>query len=295
MQRLARSVTWAGAIAAFPAVASAQGSAPPRPTTAIAVADAYAVAPGDSVRVGVLFRITPGWHVFWRYPGEVGLPTEVEFGLPGGFTSSSIQWPIPRSFSQPGDLFGIGYADSFLIWTTVVVPESFPIGRTVPIRVKADWMNCLDVCVFGSADLRLPLAVSPQRVPVNVARFEAWERRLPLDPSSPRAPALAGVRGALPPAGDKVRLAVSVDWPSAPGRVEWLPAPEQALFIDNVQLQTEGRRSEISFDASVPGGESLASDTLESLLVATEADGSRSAFVFPVPLTASVKPKSSLD
>jgi hypothetical protein len=147
-------------------------------------------------------------------------------------------------------------------------------------------MNCLDICIFGSADLLLPLAVSSQRAPVNVARFQAWARRLPLDPDVPNAPALAGVRGTLSPAGDKVRLAVFVDWPAAPGWVEWLPAPEPALFIDNIRLQTEGRRSEITFDASVPDGESLASDTLESLLVATDADGSRSAFVFPVPLTA---------
>src|SRR5262250_2054351 len=36
-------------------------------------------APGRVARVGVLFTLDPGWHVYWRNPGEAGLPTRLAF------------------------------------------------------------------------------------------------------------------------------------------------------------------------------------------------------------------------
>ncbi len=39
------------------------------------VADTSAVAPGKSFTVGLLLRMAPGWHTYWKFSGDAGLPT----------------------------------------------------------------------------------------------------------------------------------------------------------------------------------------------------------------------------
>jgi len=38
---------------------------------------------GPAVRLGLLLDLDPGWHVYWRTPGDVGLPTEVDWDVLG--------------------------------------------------------------------------------------------------------------------------------------------------------------------------------------------------------------------
>ena len=44
--------------------------------------DASSVAPGDRVRVGVLFDLDPGWHIYWRHSGDSGLATMLSWRRP---------------------------------------------------------------------------------------------------------------------------------------------------------------------------------------------------------------------
>ena len=42
------------------------------------IADTNAVAQGKSFTVGLFLRIAPGWHTYWKYSGDAGLPTEIK-------------------------------------------------------------------------------------------------------------------------------------------------------------------------------------------------------------------------
>src|SRR5262245_51255782 len=54
----------------------------PRVAATLLVDQAQAV-PGGRVRAGVLLKMDPGWHIYWRNPGEAGLPSEVELRVAG--------------------------------------------------------------------------------------------------------------------------------------------------------------------------------------------------------------------
>ena len=45
--------------------------------------DVAQVKAGDAFRVGVRFRMDPGWHIYWKNPGESGLASEVTWDTPG--------------------------------------------------------------------------------------------------------------------------------------------------------------------------------------------------------------------
>jgi thiol:disulfide interchange protein/DsbC/DsbD-like thiol-disulfide interchange protein len=111
-------------------------------------------------------RITPesGWHIYWRNPGDSGLPTALNWTLPQGVTAGALQWPYPHR-SQLGDIVNYGYDGETLLPVQLQVPAEWPAGQPVPLQAKAKWLVCKDVCIPGSADLSLSLPLAQAGTP----------------------------------------------------------------------------------------------------------------------------------
>jgi len=75
------------------------------------LADTNAIVPGKPFTVGLLLRMAPGWHTYWKFSGDAGLPTELKWKLPPGWKIGEVQWPIPLKTIDPGDIQTYGYVD----------------------------------------------------------------------------------------------------------------------------------------------------------------------------------------
>ena len=132
-----------------PAVRSARA-------TATLVSETDAVAPGQPFRVGLRLNMAPGWHTYWRNPGDAGVAPELTFTLPQGATAGPVTWPAP-AIEHEGPLTTFGYTGDLLLPVTL----SGAAGA-VPVQLHAEWLICAKVCVPESGDFRLDL---PQGVP----------------------------------------------------------------------------------------------------------------------------------
>ena len=47
---------------------------------------------GKEFIVGLKFKLTPGWHIYWKNPGDSGLPPEINWNLPEGIEFKEILW-----------------------------------------------------------------------------------------------------------------------------------------------------------------------------------------------------------
>ena len=66
------------------------------------------VRPGDTVWAGVDMKMDPGWHTYWKNPGDSGIATQIKWLLPPGVNAGDIQWPLPKKASALSDsLFSI--------------------------------------------------------------------------------------------------------------------------------------------------------------------------------------------
>ena len=81
------------------------------PVAARLVPEAGSVVPGGTLWVDLHLDIDPGWHVYWRNPGDSGLPTEIAWKLPAGFSAGEIAWPAPERFVL-GTIGNYGYSGS---------------------------------------------------------------------------------------------------------------------------------------------------------------------------------------
>src|SRR5688572_9427541 len=61
------------ALPASAAVRPAQAGDKPHPVLARLVADRDVVAPGGTVRLGVLLEQHEDWHTYWKAPGDIGM------------------------------------------------------------------------------------------------------------------------------------------------------------------------------------------------------------------------------
>ena len=116
------------------------------------MAEATAIVPGEPITVGVLLRMVPHWHTYWKFPGDAGLPTEIKWDLPPDWKVGEIQWPIPLKLKEPGDIQIYGYHDEVLLMQELTPPASLT-GSTVKLAAQASWLVCEKICIPGGAKL----------------------------------------------------------------------------------------------------------------------------------------------
>jgi thiol:disulfide interchange protein DsbD len=142
------------------------------------VADTSAIVPGKQFSVGLLLRMAPGWHTYWKYSGDAGLPTEIKWNLPTGWKVSEIEWPIPLKTVDPGDIQTYGYQDEVLLIQEITPPAKID-NSPAKLSAQADWLVCERICIPGSAKLELELPTSTTADPKNTDLFARYRRLLP--------------------------------------------------------------------------------------------------------------------
>ena len=173
------SLALALAVAALTALAQTT----PRHTKLSLIAETDAVQAGRPLHLGIRLQMEPGWHTYWRNPGDAGLPTRVKWTLPPGFEAGEVRWPYPQRFTQ-GPVGSYGYAHEVLLLVEVVVPASLSDAE-VRIGAHVDWLECQEACLPGKTDLSLVLPVRTSARPgPESASFADTRGRLPVsDPA----------------------------------------------------------------------------------------------------------------
>ncbi|HUU28400.1 MAG TPA: protein-disulfide reductase DsbD domain-containing protein [archaeon] len=164
------------------------------------IADRTVIEPGKKFRLGLLFRIAEGSHIYWLNPGDAGLAPEVDWRLPEGFRPGPLLWPVPERIKEPGDLYVNVYENEVLLFTWVKPPEKLD-AASVTLGAEARWLVCRKVCTMGSAraELELPVGEGSERQSMEEEIFKRYAPRVPR------------------PAEDYPALKLSARWADKPG------------------------------------------------------------------------------
>lgn len=197
----------------------------------------------DSTLIGVRFKIDPEWHLYWRYPGDTGLATQIKFSLPPGSYASEIMWPTPVKFMQAGGLVGYGYENEVILLSNVRIPAS---ERGKDITIEARWIGCsMKLCVPGRATFKIKGSELGKSDNSKTQDLTSWRAKLP----SSLTADVAAVE-VHKSEGSSVRRSFEVvyDWKAAPGNLEWFPDLGRSHKIFNTIIKTEGVKSTVTFE-----------------------------------------------
>ena len=124
-------------------------------------------APGSTAIVAVRQDIEPGWHTYWRNPGDSGGATTLTWTLPSGVAAGDIVWPLPERQRLAG-LMNYGYSGEVYLPVPIEIPASARIGTTIPLTVRALFFVCsAEMCVPDELTLRLDLPVREGAAPLD--------------------------------------------------------------------------------------------------------------------------------
>lgn len=195
------------------------------------VADVNAVVPGKPLTVGLLLKMAPHWHTYWRFSGDAGLPTEIKWNLPPGWKAGEIQWPLPFRMIDPGDIETYGYDNEVMLLQEITPPASVP-DSSIKLAAEASWLVCEKLCIPGSANLQIGLPVSDKNAAANEDLFTRYRRSLPQKWPEGKVASATWSRG-----GQELQLTVEsaalANYPAA----DFFPLPDANVVVGHPKTE----------------------------------------------------------
>jgi thiol:disulfide interchange protein len=210
--------------------------------------DTDAVVPGKPLTVGLLLRMAPAWHTYWKFSGDAGLPSEVKWKLPAGWKIGEIQWPIPLKTIDPGDIQTYGYENEVLLMQEITPPTKLD-SSSVKLYADASWLVCERICIPGGVTLQLELPVSTTSQPANTELFTHYRRLL-----AQNWPGANVARVDWSRVGTDLRLKVASETLASHPAVDFFPLPEQNTVVGHPRIESRNN-NEIVFRIPIESSE----------------------------------------
>lgn len=254
----------------------------PRPDAPENLVRARLVAESTSLQrqrsgwLAVELTIKPGWHTYWRNPGDSGLATSIKWMLPQGVATGPTVWPRPERFVSRS-IVGYGYSAHVALLAKVTVPARFASDRIV-IGASVSWLACSDICIPGSETLKLSLPVSNAVPKADSAQVSLFAR------TRPRIPRPAPFEATFTMDQDQIRLHFPRAAVSGVGKLSAAFYPFDSSLIDHGAPQAvvqHKQRIELTLRRSPASSDQLGA--LDGLLVVEErAEGNVKSNAFDV-------------
>jgi DsbC/DsbD-like thiol-disulfide interchange protein len=223
------------------------------------VSESDAPRSGDTVTLALAMRPNPGWHGYWKNPGDAGAETRVAWRLPPGAAAGELRYPVPDRLTVAG-LMNYVFKGPYAHLVDLRVPEGLAPGTPIPIRARVDYLVCTEeICVPEQADVALDLRVGEGAVALDRrARFDAWHRAMPRP---------LGAEGRFESIGGRLRLAVPLPTTVDVEDPYFFPLTDAA--IDHGARQAVSRNGEMLIVETEAG---RAADGLSELGLVEECD-----------------------
>ncbi len=236
------------------------------------VAATTAVGQGDEVRAALEFQLKKGWKIYWRNPGDAGLPPMPKWDASENISGVETEWPVPERFS----IFGFetfGYEDAVLLPLKVSLEEA---GKATTLGGIVDYLVCEEVCIPYRASVSLDLPAGEATPSRFVHEIDRYRARVPVVQNAESATQVAGLSliGLASEGGDgdsTLIVEIASDRPLATPDV-MIEGPVGAAFSKPQMVLSEtGDAARLTMTAT--GIDVAALDTAELTLTIT--DGNR--------------------
>ncbi len=245
------------------------------------VAEREGFVPGEATWFAIDQKVIDGWHVFWKNPGDAGLPLDLGWTLPPGYEVGEILHPVPQ-FIPVGPLASFAHEGQPGFLISVAAPEDAVPGEVVNIVIDALWQACEEICVPEETQFEFS-------VPVLATA----------DIRSETALLFARARAALPEVLDNparferrggAYLLTIDNWDgTAPADAFFFPRPDG--LITPAAAQTISLANDALTVSMEPGWTDAGeADVVDGVLAYKRADGGRAGYQVAAAITGSLAP-----
>jgi DsbC/DsbD-like thiol-disulfide interchange protein len=101
---------------------------------------------------GVAIQLQPGWHTYWRTPGDSGVPPRFDFSKSDNVEAVTVLWPAPRKFDDGAGGTSLGYTQQLVLPLRIVAKNA---DRPVTLRASINYAVCEKICIPVDANAEL--------------------------------------------------------------------------------------------------------------------------------------------
>jgi DsbC/DsbD-like thiol-disulfide interchange protein len=143
------------------------------PNAEVRLLAAGAANAGAPLRAGIEIRLARGWHTYWRYPGDAGVPPRFDWSGSSNLASVEVRWPAPERIRLDGGLESIGYHGNIVLPLRVRAADP---SRPVALRLKMEIGVCEKICIPAEGKVALDI---PPGLSARDATLDAGDARIP--------------------------------------------------------------------------------------------------------------------
>jgi DsbC/DsbD-like thiol-disulfide interchange protein len=104
---------------------------------------------------GIAIQLQPGWHTYWRTPGDSGVPPRFDFSKSDNVEAVTVLWPAPRKFDDGAGGTSLGYVKQIVLPLRIVAKNA---DKPVTLRASINYAVCEKICIPVDADAELAFA-----------------------------------------------------------------------------------------------------------------------------------------
>jgi len=101
---------------------------------------------------GIAFQLQPGWHTYWRTPGDSGVPPRFDFSKSENIEAVTVLWPAPVKFADGAGGTSLGYQKQVVLPLRIVAKNA---DRPVTLRAEINYAVCEKLCIPVEANAEL--------------------------------------------------------------------------------------------------------------------------------------------
>src|SRR5882724_1206904 len=104
---------------------------------------------------GIAFQLQPGWHTYWRTPGDSGVPPRFDFSKSENIEAVTVLWPAPTKFDDGAGGHSLGYQKQVVLPLRIVAKNP---DKPVTLRADINYAVCEKLCIPVEANAELAFA-----------------------------------------------------------------------------------------------------------------------------------------
>jgi thiol:disulfide interchange protein len=218
---------------------------------------------GGSVPIAFVMKPKPGWHGYWKNPGDAGAEATIAWTLPKGVTVSELRYPVPERLVVSG-IMNYVYEHNYALLAELKVAADVAPGTRLPVRAKLDFLACTnEICVPDSAEVSAEIAAGQAGVAaVRDARFDPFEAAMPKP---------IGAEGRFVVENGTVRIGVPL--PAAVDVADPYFFPLEYGSLDHGAVQTVSRTGDLLIVETKAGANAAGLAAIPGLLKIGEGQG----------------------
>ena len=157
-QTLAGVCVMLGLMTAMAVAGSSPSYVSDRITARLITAENGVAPEARTISAAIEVKLADGWKTYWRAPGAVGYPMELDWSGSVNLSDDTLLWPAPKRFSA-FEIENYGYE------TAVTFPLRLALdtpGEAVILKAAVNMLVCAELCVPEQFDLSLVLPPGTQ-------------------------------------------------------------------------------------------------------------------------------------